>query len=149
MQKNSKEITASADTRTFWECALALVNRVGELVAAEKLYINSLDPETQEKVVDVVCEYYDGNPDKLNAAIKAKAKSYEMCVKRLNIECDINDVDKIRRPDRLLRLLKSKDRRKYYRRAFKRHLRNCEVVSLQSVEAEYQELLKKRAAKGT
>lgn len=145
--QNSKEITASADTRTFWACANKLVDRVGELVSAEKLFINSVDPETQDKVKDVLQEYYGGNLDRLDDAIKSKIKSCEASAMRMNIECGINDVDKIKRPDRLLWLLKSKDRRTYYRRAFKRYLRKCEVVSLQTVEEDYQKLVAKRAEK--
>lgn len=147
--QNSKEITASADTRTYWECAKKLVDRVGELVSAEKLYINSVDPEVQDKVMDVLSEYYGGNLDRLNDAIRSKIKSCEASIMRMNIECGINDVNKIKRPDRLLWLLKSKDRRTYYRRAFQRYLRKCEVVSLQTVESDYQKLLAKRATKGS
>ena len=147
--RNSKEVTASADTRAYWKCAKKLVDRVGELVSAEKLFINSVDSETQDKVKDVLHEYYGGNLDRLNDAIRSKIKSCEASIMRMNIECGINDVNKIKRPDRLLWLLKSKDRRTYYRRAFKRYLRKCEVVSLQTVEEDYQKLVAKRATKGS
>ena len=131
----SKE--ASWATTKFYEEVEKLLRASGKYVNAVNLECNLSDPQEAFKVRHVLNKYYEGDMNKLNSYIRRRRQELLDIIDEINQRCLTAGVMTVRKPQKLIELLKSSKRRNAWRKYMRRHLRQDEIVSLQDLEREY------------
>ena len=137
MSKSKPEI--SEEVKNFYDEVEYLLKKVGDYTRAIKFQANLNDPETNWKpaIQDAFIKYYDGSYTNLERSIRSKRKRCLEAIELINMYCRDAGVMPVKKPAKLIELLQGDKRRKFWRKAIKRHRANGVIVSLQEIEWEY------------
>ena len=130
----AENVNVTQECKRYWAFVLAVIDAAGDYSSATKLYVNLMDCETAWKVEPIFEEYYDGKITKLREAIAYRENQFYVKVQKLNILCKENGLRQITKPDKLLELLMSPNRRRSYRDKATRRLKKGTICAIQDFE---------------
>lgn len=130
----AENIKVTEQCKQYWTTVYELLDVAGDYSSAIKLYANLMDSDTAWKVEPILDEYYDGKITTLRRTIEEREEKYYAKVEKLNILCKQHGIMTITKPQTLLELLLSSNRRRSYRDKATRRLNNGVIVPIQSFE---------------
>lgn len=121
----------------YYDLVRKLLKAAGDYSGKIKLKENLEDESTAHEVEHVLVDYFKGDINKLNTAIKKRKSKCEDIIKEINAFHSAHKIREIRSSENLILLLRDDYRRRKWGTLIAKHIKKKEFANVFTLEIEY------------